>query len=78
MNDIIGSGQIQANAARLQANQKQCAFAALKRIDPLLTLFRRRRAIQILIADTALFNEVFDQLQMIDKLAEYQSFVFVV
>ncbi len=48
---VIGGGQVEAEAAGLQADQEQVAFSGLERGDTARALGRRRRAIEILVDD---------------------------
>ena len=51
---VVGSGEVQPKAPRLQANQEQWRVPVLKRGHPRLALRLRRAAIEVLVANRAL------------------------
>ena len=74
---VIGCRQIDAHAARLQADQENIAFSRLEGIHPALALLHGRTAVEILVADAMLLQMLADQGQMVDELAEDEHLVAV-
>ena len=70
MNDVIGSGEVQASPARFERDQKEISFAPLEGIDSFLTLLRRRLAVEVLILDPAFVECLADQAEVLRELAE--------
>ena len=46
---LVGRGEIEAEAARLQADQEQAVLALLEGVDAPRSLGRRRAAVQVLV-----------------------------
>jgi len=70
VDDIICSGEVEAKATRLQADQEQVTLSGLEGINAYFSLFCRGSAVQVLIMDS-LFVEIFpDDAEVADELAE--------
>ena len=74
---VVGGGEVQARAARLERDQEHIALARLKCLHTFLTSPGRSLTIEVLVADAAFAKVRLDQLQMRDELREHQHLVAV-
>ncbi|MNR19846.1 hypothetical protein D3C85_1366590 [compost metagenome] len=70
---IVGGGQVEPAASRLEADQEQIAASGLEGLDALLALLRSCRAVQVLVRDALPLQPGAHDLQVIDELAEDQG-----
>src|SRR3984893_16274817 len=77
MDHVVGGGQVQSGAARLEADEKQRRVGRLKGRGASLLILGRRAPVKILIADATLVESRAHALQVTDELAEYQCLVMV-
>ena len=75
MNDVVGGGEVEAEAAGLEADEKEIAVAGLKGVDREFTLFPGGTAVEILVADTLAVEIFANQCEVADELAEHQGLV---
>ena len=72
MDDVIGSGQVEADSTRLEADQKQLSLAGLEGGHPDLAIFLAGRTVQVLIGDSGAIQVTAQDREVIDELAEHQ------
>ena len=78
MDDVVGSGQVDADATGLEAEQEHLALAALKCGHRFIACFLRRAAIEILVVDAFLVEARAHQTEKIDELRKHQGTMTVV
>jgi hypothetical protein len=74
---VVGRGEIEPEAARLEADQEQITLAGLKRCDTLRALARRSGAIEILVGDACCVERLAKKLQKVDELTEHECLVTI-
>ena len=74
---VVGGGQVEPEAAGLEADQEQVALAGLERGDAARALAGRRGAVEILVAMPAASSGCAQEREEVDELAEHQRLVAV-
>ncbi len=75
MDHVVGRRQVDADAARLQADEEQVALAGLEGVHAALAFLDRGRSVQVLVGDALGVEILADQGQVVDELAEHQHLV---
>jgi hypothetical protein len=75
VDDVVGGGQVDAGAARLERQQEHVGLAGLERGDPLRALRRRGLAVEVQRRVTGLVERLADQREVRGELAEHQRAV---
>ena len=75
---VVGSGQVEARAARFERDQKEVALAALEGIDLFLTMLGGGLAVEVLVRDLAFVEGLFDEGQVRRELAEDEGTVLAI
>ena len=75
MHDVVSRRQIQTLAPGTQTDQKDIPLASLERIDALLARPRGCAPVEILVRDPSPIQQLADDRQVIDELAEYEHLV---
>ena len=72
---VVGDGQVQAEAAGLQADEEEIALAGLEAGDTRGSLGQRRLAVEVEVRDLARAQRLLDEREMPRELAEHQRTV---
>ena len=73
MDHVVGGGEVEPRAARLERDQEEVAVAVLEGVDALRALPGRGLAVEVLVTDAALVEGAARELQVADELAEDES-----